>query len=573
MRASGQDRGLGRNLPPIIIGALALALMVAVLPSSLHLPVTGPGGQAEVAPVPGQGRTQANLSQLGLADSGTVGGGGSSAVGDALPSPLAEIISSLDARGPRGTAQQYHCVGNPPRQTEDPLSPPCVAAWQGDNGGVTMHGVTADQITVVDVDLYNSRQGDYTSAISVNDTPYIRTMKVLLRYFMTRFETYGRTVHIVGSNYSGTSPSGTEVDQRFGAPFAVLNASTDDYARKKIFEFIEGLDQAGAGYATRSSLADVAPYIWRLDPSTETTTSAGASWFCRSIAGKPAALANDATLAIQTRRAALAYDDSSGKPGANAFADAVRGLCGFEFQFSFDITDSRAQSNAAAMMQAQQDTTLLCFRCSYFYAMDQSLQRIGYFPEHLFIADPAVNYSGRRETPTEYRGASGISFHWRARPLAETYWWQAYQSVDSTNTPDAWQGFSAYESMLQLFSAIQLAGPHLTPANLEQGMRTWIRTSPDPFSPTASYAPGTYDFVDDFAWFRWDPSGTPPGGSQTEIAPGASPGGCYRMVDDGRRFDTTDHPWPTTDDAAARSDWPCTADESNETNSRADQSG
>src|SRR2546422_2305998 len=97
------SRGMGawtRRLPPMAMGGLALALMVAILPSSLHVPNTGPTGQAEVAPVPGAGQNASNLSQLGLAESGTVGGLGGSAAGDAAnPDILQGLL-------PAGTAAQ-----------------------------------------------------------------------------------------------------------------------------------------------------------------------------------------------------------------------------------------------------------------------------------------------------------------------------------------------------------------------------------------------------------------------------------------------------------------------------------
>jgi len=48
-----------------------------------------------------------------------------------------------------GTAQQFHCVGDPPRQTDDPLSPPCVGPYRGDNGGATSMGVSRGTIKVV----------------------------------------------------------------------------------------------------------------------------------------------------------------------------------------------------------------------------------------------------------------------------------------------------------------------------------------------------------------------------------------------------------------------------------------
>src|SRR5438067_5052613 len=41
-----------------------------------------------------------------------------------------------------------NCVGDPPRQIEDPQSPPCVNYWQGNNGGATAFGVTANEIRI-----------------------------------------------------------------------------------------------------------------------------------------------------------------------------------------------------------------------------------------------------------------------------------------------------------------------------------------------------------------------------------------------------------------------------------------
>lgn len=40
------------------------------------------------------------------------------------------------------------CVGDPPRQIEDPHSPPCVPYWAGGNGGATWPGVTADEVRI-----------------------------------------------------------------------------------------------------------------------------------------------------------------------------------------------------------------------------------------------------------------------------------------------------------------------------------------------------------------------------------------------------------------------------------------
>ncbi|MHB8508007.1 MAG: hypothetical protein ACYDGR_05070 [Candidatus Dormibacteria bacterium] len=578
-------RGIGRRLPPLIMGALALALMIAILPSSLHLPVTGPGSQAEVAPVPGQGQNQSNLSQLGLADSGTVGEGGNAAAGDALlalPALPANIVAGLN---PRGAAQQHRCFGSPPRQTEDPLSPPCASPFAGDNGGATTHGVTRNVITVVDVDSLHSRAIDYTAPVSSSDTPYIRTIKVLLAYFQARFETYGRKVQVLGYGKANAAPSAADVDQRFNHPFAVIGAagftnagrSYSTRGMEQFFGDMAGVDSAFLPSA--SSLTQHSPYEWHLEPNADTHISAAAEWFCAAVARRPAAMAGDPTLALRQRRVALGYEGGTTgglaehRSQADAFQAAVRQRCDQTFPVVFDITDlGSRQANVAAMLQ-DGDTTILCFLCTSLFNYDSAFQQANYVPEHLFVEGPVTNQFGRKQLQSEWHNASGITFHWRARPPAQTYWWAAYTEIDRADTPDLNAAYTAYEQYLQLFSAIQLAGPRLTPSQVETGMRTWSRHAADSFSPSATYAPGTYDFVDDFAWMRWDQAGIPPGGSQANGVGTTNPTGCYRMVDDGHRFGTSSEPWPTTDDAAARADWPCTADEDSDANSVNDTSG
>src|SRR5207244_411943 len=68
------------------------------------------------------------------------------------------------------------CVGDPPRQIEDPQSPPCVPYWQGDNGGATSKGVTRDEIRI---------EGNYYA--SPDD----------VAFFNRRFEFYGRHITLV----------------------------------------------------------------------------------------------------------------------------------------------------------------------------------------------------------------------------------------------------------------------------------------------------------------------------------------------------------------------------------------
>src|SRR5438067_1531664 len=128
-------RAAGRYTPLLTL-ALVLFLALAVLPSALNLPQTNPSTTLEYAPVPAADHNNAppggNLSSLGLASSGTVGiGEGGVAAGAG---------GGVTGVGKNPSAKR--CVGKPPRQSEDPLSPPCVAYFQGNNFGSTYQGVT-----------------------------------------------------------------------------------------------------------------------------------------------------------------------------------------------------------------------------------------------------------------------------------------------------------------------------------------------------------------------------------------------------------------------------------------------
>lgn len=89
----------------------------------------------------------------------------------------------------------------------------CVVPWEGDNGGATETGVTADTITIV---VYTAPEVDpvldyVTGPINNDDSPedVFDTHVGLAEFYGAFFETYGRTVELV--HYEGTGTSDDEV--------------------------------------------------------------------------------------------------------------------------------------------------------------------------------------------------------------------------------------------------------------------------------------------------------------------------------------------------------------------------
>ena len=229
----------------------AVVIAVLLLPSALNLPQSNPTTVLEYAPVPPEDDNPpppaGNLSSLGLSTSGTL----SRKAPSLPPPPLDEGIG--------GRPLQKKCVGNPPRQTEDPGAPPCVPFFEGDNFGATYQGVDKQAINVLvyyDAAGYgylgrtetSPPPGTYVDANRPRlpncpggtGTPYtdpdecdhvlIRVLKAFTKYFNDRFQTYDRQVHY----YAYFTAADTAAERRSDAvanwerlkPFAVIDAAT-----------------------------------------------------------------------------------------------------------------------------------------------------------------------------------------------------------------------------------------------------------------------------------------------------------------------------------------------------------
>jgi hypothetical protein len=128
--------------------------------------------------------------------------------------------------------------------------------------------------------------------------------------------------------------------------------------------------------------------------------------------------------------------------------------------------------------------------------------------------------------------------------IPEAYWGQAYSAANPDGGFDRFIGPLIYEELMQVFTAVQMAGPNLTPGSVERGFASFRRNAADDgSSPTAYYTPADHTFVKDLMLVRWDVAGTPPGGSDPSVGGGAA--GCYRELDGGARH--LEDGWPSGD--------------------------
>src|SRR4051794_1586180 len=232
----GGRRDAARRYPPLVLFIFALIIALAVLPSALTLPQSNPAAVFEIVPSPPTDKDQntpnANFGALDLGSSGSLEGGGAIG-GDNPGGGLPDTPPGAPPPPPPGakgkTTLGKDCKSHPDglKQTEDPLSPPCVANFEGDNGGATYQGVDDKEIRILmymDGGIVSSptpRGSDNfptNELVDLNDPPKPNetgdriTMRSWQHYFNQRFQLYGRTAHLY--MYYSSSGSGDSRSQQ-----------------------------------------------------------------------------------------------------------------------------------------------------------------------------------------------------------------------------------------------------------------------------------------------------------------------------------------------------------------------
>ena len=579
-----------RKYPPLLSFLAALLITLAVLPSALNLPQSNPQETLEFAPVPPDDSDSppqtGNLASLNSARSQSIesaGADGGTGPGGAPPVKG----SSVDVG--------FLCVGQPPRQTADPLAPPCVPTFTGDNGGKTYGiGVTEKEIRIVyylegGINYINA--SDPSSAGSPNDKIFdlweepskdqsehltVRALRVWQEYFNTRFQTYGRDVHFYAF-FSSCAPSCAPNHRRNDAakimseikPFAVIADATegaeDDLlkalARKGVLNF-------GSFSLRPTNLYNTFPrQIWSYLPSVEQQADNYASYVCKKIVGKAPVLASPDLQARSggTRTLGLIHTTDQHQQGLQHMARLVKErveACGGKIEKVAQFEDcclaqdngenpQYAQRQMAEFQQAGITTILWPGGINGQYGKVASSS--GYFPEWVILGDGIMD----AHRPIRL-SQSTAAFDKRAvivtpevlQPAVEQQrCYQAFREFNTTYPTQDLRYYTCefYRNLFQFFVGVQVAGPKLTPTNMDIGFHKipQRRESTHPEVPACFYLPGDYTCVKDAQAMYWDAGGR---------APGSDEPGCWRAFDGGRRYFSDE--WKN-ENISFRGDEPC----------------
>jgi hypothetical protein len=564
--------------PPLLVIVVALTLAVFALPSALNLPQANPAQTLEYAPVPGDQGTAAaggNFAGLGLGGGGAAGVAGVPPADQSASQPPPPPV--LTATGM--TPSNKQCVGNPPRQSEDPLSPPCVAFFNGDNGGATYAGVTANSARVIfDFDTYpppggattsrgteyspNSGYSDADAQPQSGDFIYLRVMRTWQTYFNTRYQTYGRHVHFLLNYSSDTSAGGRRAmahsdfaQHPFAAmPYFDIGGNTDPYVQEitsdRVMVFGGHSLLSTAYYQAKPGL------IWGFRTPVERLASQYSSWVCTKAKPFPTSFSGNPGENRQPRKYGMISTNDPNHPELIALAGLVRQqvkACGITLSDDRTFSPegaavetgdtSYAQVNMSAFKK-ERITTIL-WPGGYETYQSKAASSLAYTPEWMLLGDGKTDSNGN----SSFQSAQEWDHAWVLTPVTtadangyEPACEEAAHSVDSSiSATDMGYYCESYDDLRQLFTGIQVSGPRLTPANIEQGFRA-IPANPSgsPYVPACYYLPGDYTCVKD-ARPEWWSSTT-------------GRGGCWMQPQGGARILFPNWPSGNIDAQKSRSD-------------------
>jgi len=573
---------------------VSLALVALVMPSALNVPQSQPNQVLEFAPVPPQDDTppppdQGNVASLTLGSSATAPADATGDTGPGLP-PVPQTPEGI------GTLPvTKRCVGNPPRQTEDPMAPPCVAHFEGDNGGATHRGVDAGEIRILvyadgktaftdqGAERENTNRGEYFDlgeppADGVEEPITVRAIRRFQRYFNDRYQTYGRTAHfwVYFNTPATTSPESRRADAADNLaridPFAVITSGLIDGGQDGYTDFMASNGVLVFGSPTGSRTAEFyrrhPGQIWSYLPPLERRADAFATLVCRQVIGRP--VADGEVASGQDRVLGLLTSDDPTFPDLQVLADLIEQritACGGEIaaRARFPVANRRystgAPTYAIENMTGFSDAgvTTIIWPGGFESEQSKAAARIDYQPEWIIAGD--THHEGlnnaRAQDQIAWDHATVVTSLTRPWSQDEDPCENAIREADpnvggtssevGTDMSRACYDFLYYEDIRTLFTGLQVAGPQLTPANMDQGFHAIPAVpSDDPRVPACFYDPGDYTCIKDAMVQEWD----------SEATGWDSQPGCWRMTEAGRRYLVGTWPNTNIDEPRSPSD-PC----------------
>jgi hypothetical protein len=433
-------------------------------------------------------------------------------------------------------------------------APPCVAPFEGDNGGATSTGVTGDTVKLV---AYLRNPDPLTGAVveqdagrSLDEQEQRQTIQDYVDLYNRVFELYGRQVEV--EFFVGTG--GTDDTQAARAdaiaiaesePFAVIGGPdqaspvfADELAAREVLCLLESC----ATGLPSDFLAERAPYVWMAgggEPEGGIPMTAEA---ISKLAGPgKAEMAGDPELQEQDRVYGAVHYNSPEGLQEEPFAAFVDGLTEVGVEIDADVEYfldiNRVQEDARSIIAQLKDAgvTTVIFQGEGLTAaaLTQEATAQDYFPEWIHADGYLVDLNSFARTFDHEQWRNGFGLLARSASSEEMgVAYQLYRWAYGTNPPS--NIAAGLETAIRmLFTGVHLAGENLTPESFRDGVLRMPPSGGGPTRPALAWGDRPWTGLDDpqadtaIAW--WDPEAE-------GVESGEPVVGMYRFANEGQRY-------------------------------------
>lgn len=498
--------------------------------------------------------------------------GGDDGADGTVPDPDSFDYEDLVASGPLTPIKADHLGEDfEPGPTCDPrtgrielptiYAPPCVEAFDGDNGGATATGVSGESIKIViyvpdpSIDPIGAMLLSGAGA-DIDPEAAEETMADYGDIFNAVYETYGRRVEVEFFTGTGAADDADRaradaIDIADREPFAVIGGPyqaslpfADELAERDIISF-------PPQPLPESFLKDRFPLVWGV--TTPNQASQLAAEAIANLAGPgPAEMAGDPDLQDEERVYAVVHYDTPDGDHQEAVDELQEGLedRGIELadvrSYVLDISRLQEQMRTiTASLKNQGVTTIIYYGDMVTpQSLTDEATKQDFFPEWILgpnlLADTAL--FARTYDQEQWSNGFGMAF---AKTASSRKLVTAYKIYDWAfgEEPPSNVYASLEPSMRYLFDGIHMAGPELTVDSFRDGL---FRMPPSGGGATRALSSrgshGIWDeldlgSLDNVSIMWWDPDAE---GFEDESGNEAS--GMYRFANGGRRYTTGNLP-------------------------------
>ncbi len=411
-------------------------------------------------------------------------------------------------------------------------APECQPAWHGNNGGATFRGVTKTTITVAYRAASTAQlaqlYGLLPPSVVGTNAEAEHTLQAYINTFNRSFELYGR--HVVLVPFTG---KGDFIQEDLGQDQsqAQQDAVTESTSIKA-FADASGIDASalyasdlGAQHVVTSSLYENpaswyqanAPWEYSPGPNCTKMAQATGAILGKQLGGLPASFAGSADLRSKTRSFGIIYPLNPQAAQCEQEDAAAMAHYGYPVKAAvsvkFDLSSLIAAGDqAVAEMKSAGVTTVILSSADpispKFFL--QAADADNYYPEwwfqSYFAGGLTNNDSFTRVFPADQiNDMLGIGSQTQPKQLQEAI--TAYNMGNTTpGVKPLPSYFWSYENLMQIFDALQLAGPDLTPANFEAAMNEIPQSKSWGMLMGWNGATGPYDAGAQFHVVKYDPN-------------------------------------------------------------------